>query len=204
MNSLLCKSESPSKSEGKIFPSLTDKEFLYVGHYIDINGNYILKVGTTNDLKRRRTEHTRNYKKSPNYTMPPNGTFEYDFWLPLSKYNTLRYEDRNRALWIEQNIGEFVRNDRFFCPIKPNFVEIHIRKTYIVQLVQKKPPKWWLFCAFRRPFSHARAGFSAFCTVLEDFFAKLCAKLPLDKFPKMWYNSIVQGARLVHQGSTDK
>ena len=33
-----------------------NKEFLYVGHYIDTNGNFILKVGTTNDLKRRQTE----------------------------------------------------------------------------------------------------------------------------------------------------
>ena len=24
-----------------------NKEYLYVGHYIDIDGNYILKVGTT-------------------------------------------------------------------------------------------------------------------------------------------------------------
>lgn len=134
MNSLSCRSESLNNREGN-FPSHPNKEWLYVGHYIDINGNYMLKVGTTNDLKRRRTEHTRNYKKSPNYTMPPNGTFEYDFWLPLSKYNTLRYEDRNRALWIEQNVGEFVRNDRFFCETKPNFVEIRIKKTYIVQLV---------------------------------------------------------------------
>ena len=40
------------------------KEYLYVGHYIDKNGFYILKIGTTNDLKRRAQEHTRNYKKS--------------------------------------------------------------------------------------------------------------------------------------------
>ena len=185
MNSLLCKSESPSKSEGKIFPSLTDKEFLYVGHYIDINGNYILKVGTTNDLKRRRTEHTRNYKKSPNYTMPPNGTFEYDFWLPLSKYNTLRYEDKNRELWKSLNIGEFIRNDRFVCTNKPDFVEIAIKKTYIVQLVQKKATFRGGFCAFRRPFPHAGAGFCAFCIVLVVFFANICAKFSLDKFPKM-------------------
>ena len=38
---------------------MTEKEFLYVGHYIDIDGNYILKIGTTNDLKRRQTEHTQ-------------------------------------------------------------------------------------------------------------------------------------------------
>jgi hypothetical protein len=29
-----------------------NKEYLYVGHYIDDEGNYILKVGTTNDLER--------------------------------------------------------------------------------------------------------------------------------------------------------
>lgn len=110
------------------------KEWLYVGHYWDILGRYILKVGTTNDLKRRKREHNLNYKKSPNFTMPQDGSFEYDFVLPLSKYNTLRYEDRNRALWIEQNVGEFVRNDRFFCENKPKTVEIRIKKTYIVEL----------------------------------------------------------------------
>lgn len=111
-----------------------EKEFLYVGHYVDMLGNYILKIGTTNDLDRRRAEHTRNYKKSPNYTMPPNGVFEYDFTLRLSWLNTLRYEKSNRQTWIDENIGEFVRNDRFFCENKPDFVKITIRKTYIVQL----------------------------------------------------------------------
>ena len=33
-----------------------EKEFLYVGHYIDTDGNYILKIGTTNDLRRRAAE----------------------------------------------------------------------------------------------------------------------------------------------------
>ena len=174
MNSLLCKSESRSKSEGIIFPSLIDKEWLYVGHYIDINGNYILKVGTTNDLKRRRTEHTRNYKKSPNYTMPADGTFEYDFYIPLSKYNTLRYEDKNRALWQEQNIGEFVRNDRFFCETKPNFVEIRIKKTYIVQLAQKNRPFGRFFVHFtEKPADFAREGrFLAILYSFRRFFRK--------------------------------
>lgn len=134
MNSPSCRNESQNKGMGHLAPSLSDKEFLYVGHYIDIFGRYMLKVGTTNDLKRRRTEHNRNYKKSPNFTMPQDGSFEYDFYIPLSKYNTLRYEDKNRALWIEQNIGEFVRNDRFFCQTKPDFVTIRIKKEYIVQL----------------------------------------------------------------------
>ena len=111
-----------------------DKEFLYIGHYVDINNNYILKIGTTNDLKRRAKEHTRNYKLSPHYTMPAGATFVYDWSIPLSKYNTLRYEDRNRQAWQEANIGEFVRNDRFILSTIPPTVEIKIRKSYIIAL----------------------------------------------------------------------
>ena len=112
-----------------------EKEFLYVGHYIDTDGNYILKIGTTNDLKRRQTEHTRNYKKSPQYQMPKDGKFEYDWYLKLSKYNTLRYEDRNRKIWQNLGIGEFVRNDRFVVSEELEEVEIKIRKTYKISLV---------------------------------------------------------------------
>lgn len=111
-----------------------EKEYLYVGHYIDRDGNYMLKIGTTNDLDRRRKEHTRNYRKTPNYPLPRNGTFEYDWHIKLSKYNTLRFEDRNRSKWQEKNIGEFVRNDRFLCAVKPTSVEVKIRKTYTIPL----------------------------------------------------------------------
>jgi predicted GIY-YIG superfamily endonuclease len=111
-----------------------DKEFLYIGHYVDINNNYILKIGTTNNLERRAKEHTRNYKLSPHYTMPAGATFIYDWSIPLSKYSTLRYEDSNREKWKIANYGEFVRNDRFCCERKPDFVEVTIRKTYRVAL----------------------------------------------------------------------
>lgn len=111
-----------------------EKEYLYVGHYIDTQGRYILKIGTTNNPKRRAAEHTRNYRRAKNYQMPANSVFEYDWLRPLSKYNTLRYEDRNRELWQKMGIGEFVRNDRFLCPVKPNSVQITIRKTYQIAL----------------------------------------------------------------------
>lgn len=67
--------------------------------------------------------------------MPENSRFEYDWHLPLSKYNTLRYEDVNRAIWQEMGIGRFIRNDRFFCEQKPDMVTITIRKTYTIPLV---------------------------------------------------------------------
>ncbi len=111
------------------------KEFLYIGRYIDTDGNCILKIGTTNDLERRRKEHTRNYRKSPKYTMPPTETFEYDWHLKLSKYNTTRYEDLNRDRWKEEEIGDFVRNDRFNCGASfPQMVTIKIKKTYEIML----------------------------------------------------------------------
>lgn len=107
---------------------------MYVGHYYDTKGRYILKIGTTNDLKRRRTEHTRNYHKTNAYKLPLDAEFVYDWVLPLSKYNTVRFEDRNRQSWQEIGIGEFVRNDRFCCPVKPDKVEVKIRKIYEIIL----------------------------------------------------------------------
>ena len=111
-----------------------EKEFLYVGHYTDTDGKYILKIGTTNNLERRAKEHTRNYRRAKKYTMRKEQKFEYDWHLPLSKYNTLRYEDSNRKEWIERAVGEFVRNDRFVCEEKPVQVIVQIRKEYVVSL----------------------------------------------------------------------
>lgn len=110
------------------------KEYLYVGHYYDVENRYILKIGTTNELERRRKEHTRNYRKAEAYRLPKGQEFIYDWHIKLSKYNTLRFEDRTRQAWQEQHIGEFVRNDRFLCPVKPEKVEVTIRKTYEVPL----------------------------------------------------------------------
>ena len=34
---------------------------LYIGWYVDNGGKYIVKIGTTNDIKRRTYEHNRYY-----------------------------------------------------------------------------------------------------------------------------------------------
>lgn len=114
---------------------MTEKEYFYIGYYFDTNNKFILKVGTTNDLERRRKEHTRNYHRAKNYTLPQNAEFTYVWYIPLSKYNTLRIEDRTRKELTEQGIGKFVRNDRFECETPPDFVNVHIRKTYTVPIV---------------------------------------------------------------------
>ena len=110
------------------------KEWLYVGHYVDIFGNYVLKIGTTNDLCRRQSEHTRNYRKASKHPMPQDAQFAMDWYRPLSKYNTIRFEDRNIAWWQELGLGEYVRNDRFVFAEKPASVCVRIRKEWVVKL----------------------------------------------------------------------
>ena len=107
---------------------------MYVGHYYDTENNYILKIGTTNDLTRRTKEHTRNYRKAVNYTLPKDSDFIMDWFIKLSRYNTHRFEDSNRELWRAAGIGEFIRNDRFLCAVKPLTVNVKIRKVYAVSL----------------------------------------------------------------------
>lgn len=114
---------------------MNEKEYFYVGYYVDIDGKFVLKIGTTNDLKRRQTEHNRNYHRAKTHTLPSESSFLYLWYIALSKYNTLRIEDRTRAELIAQGIGEFVRNDRFVFDTPPDFVEIHIRKTYKISIV---------------------------------------------------------------------
>ena len=114
---------------------MREKEYLYVGYYIDTDGKFILKIGTTNDLTRRRYEHNTNYRKAKAHTMHKDSSFQYLWTLKLSKYNTIRYEDKNREAWQEMGIGHFVRNDRFVLDNVPNSVPVKIRRTYQVALV---------------------------------------------------------------------
>ena len=100
-----------------------EKNFIYVGHYYS-DGDYILKVGTTNNLERRRKEHERRYKKE----------FVYDWYNEVSKYTALRTEDRTRNDWQNTLGGEFIRNDRFRLKEKPTEVRVTIRKEYAIAL----------------------------------------------------------------------
>ena len=114
---------------------MAEKELLYVGTYKDTDGNKILKIGTTNDLNRRRYEHNTNYRRAKIHTMPKEESFEYIWTHKLSKYNTLRYEDRNKKMWQEMGIGEFIKNDRFVNAETLCEVDVKIRKTYKVALI---------------------------------------------------------------------
>lgn len=168
-----------------------EKEYLYVGYYIDTDGNFILKIGTTNDLDRRRYEHNHNYRKATAHTMPKENSFTYIWTHKLSKYNTLRYEDRNRELWQEMEIGEFIRNDRFVLCKMPKFVPIKIRKTYQIEL-----PLGGSFCTFytnlRRSLTGVATGIRHFAQIQQFFLVKFCAIFHLAISRNVWYNNSVK------------
>lgn len=111
-----------------------EKQWIYVGHYWTIEGKFVLKIGTTNDLCRRQSEHTRNYRKAPKLQMPQDQQFIMDWYRPLSKYNTVRYEDRNIYDWKLQNFGEYVRNDRFVFDEPPAQATVKIKKDWVVAI----------------------------------------------------------------------
>lgn len=112
------------------------KEYFYIGHYVDTEGNYVLKIGTTGNLDRRAKEHNRNYARAKTHTLGIGEEFTYDWWIPLSKYNTLRVEDNTRDSFISCGFGHFVANDRFVFPMaeKPTHLYIGVRKSYRVVL----------------------------------------------------------------------
>jgi predicted GIY-YIG superfamily endonuclease len=111
-----------------------NKEFYYVGHYITEDGKYVLKPGTTNDLRRRRSEHNSDYRKTPNFRIKEGTYFVYDWFIPLSKYTTLRIEDLVKDEFKAKGFGFYQNNDRFIFDEKPSEITIKIRKEYHIAL----------------------------------------------------------------------
>lgn len=110
-----------------------NKEFLYLGHYQDDNGNYILKIGTTKNLNKRLKEHNIYYKSAKYHPMKENSNFVYDWYIQLSHDNTLKYESEFKKL-MQQAGAKYLRNDRFIFQRKPKKVFITIKKTYEITL----------------------------------------------------------------------
>jgi hypothetical protein len=58
----------------------------------------------------------------------------YDWFIPLSKYNTLRIEDRVKDHYKEIGFGVYLDNDRFIFDEKPKSCFVTIRNTYEITL----------------------------------------------------------------------
>ena len=108
------------------------KKWLYVGGYTDINDNFILKIGSTNNLERRKKEHMKNYQKSKKHQMV--GEFSYYWAIPLSKYSVERYEESIKENFKNLSFGKYVPKDRFAFKKKPKKIIIKIKKNYTISL----------------------------------------------------------------------
>lgn len=109
------------------------KEYLYLGHYYDTNGDYILKIGTTNDLKRRLLQHNQYYPRANKSPMRENEKFVYDWHLKLSHDNTLKYENIFKEM-MKASKADYIANDRFRYKRKPKKIYVTIKKVYEVEL----------------------------------------------------------------------
>lgn len=110
------------------------KEYLYIGHYIDVNDKYVLKVGTTDNPKRRQKQHNRYYPNADKHPMKQGTIFQYDWKHKLSHANTLKYEALIKEDIKAAEVAEYVANDRFVFEKKPDKIYLQIRKTWEVEL----------------------------------------------------------------------
>lgn len=102
------------------------KEFFYIGIAHTLKEHYrIIKIGTTNDLTRRRGEHRRKSDyKNPNFSL---NDFEYVQTFALAKSTTLALESSIREQlreMIEQD-EVFQKNDRFII-MHNEEIQIHV------------------------------------------------------------------------------
>lgn len=112
-----------------------EKEWLYIGYYYDEDNNFILKVGTTNNLEVRKKQHDNYYRnKASHNKMPKENEFHYLWSWQFSKYTTHRLEDETKEKWKALGFGEYVNNDRFLCAEIPQEVEVKVRKTYTIEV----------------------------------------------------------------------
>jgi hypothetical protein len=107
-----------STSKGK--DNLKNKQYIYFCR-IGEPADRLFKIGTTNNIKRRMSEHKRSYKKD----IEVLGVIEV-----TSKYTTLRVEEQTIEKWKMNEGWEYHRNDRFTIPPEVTEVTIKVKKEY--------------------------------------------------------------------------
>lgn len=101
----------------------TGNDYQYV-YFIRIGkpSNRLFKIGTTCEPIRRMKEHAKNYQAEITvlWLSPPL----------LSRYTTLRVEDRMREQWKKLEGWGYERLDRFYIPKNVKTISIKIKKEY--------------------------------------------------------------------------
>lgn len=83
----------------------------------------LYKIGTTNNIQRRMTQHERYYKKPVTIIWVSR---EY------SKYTTLRVEEQTINKWKEMAGFQYIRNDRFIIDPSIREVSVKVRKEWVI------------------------------------------------------------------------
>lgn len=110
-----------------------EKEFFYLGFYIDTENNFLLKYGTTCELPRRRREHRKSNLTLKNHPACQNFPFEYVWHISLSKANTLKLENDFRNQAKELGFYKHIQNDRIILEQElPEFITIKVKKEYVI------------------------------------------------------------------------
>jgi len=106
----------------KAFLDSDEKGYLY---FIRI-GQDVYKIGTACDVLRRMIQHCKYYENEI-----------YILWIspPLSKYTTLRIEERTKKIWKTFEGWEYKNNDRFIIPDNVKELTIKIKKDYSFSIV---------------------------------------------------------------------
>lgn len=97
--------------------------FLQIGEPKD--NKRIVKIGTTNNIKRRMSQELRQYEEDI-----------LILWIssPYTKYTTLRVEDKTKAVWKEFSDWKYIPNDRFEVPADITDFKITVRKDWDISL----------------------------------------------------------------------
>lgn len=101
-------------------------EFLYfiqIGEVRD--GLRLVKIGTTNNVRRRMGEELRQYDE--NITV---------LWVspPYAKYTTRRIEDMMKEDWRKREGFVYIPNDRFLIPASVKTIDITVRNTFTITI----------------------------------------------------------------------
>lgn len=101
-----------------------DKGYNYILR-LHKNGETIIKIGTTNNMKRRLYEHLGQYKANISV-----------LWISpeYSKYTTLKVEDDNKKMYKKRKNWRYIRNDRFAIPENTTEIVVTVRKEYRIKI----------------------------------------------------------------------
>lgn len=88
-------------------------------------GKRIVKIGTTNNIKRRMSQELRQYKQ--NITI---------LWVSpaYTKYTTLRVEDKMKNVWKSYSDWRYIPNDRFEVPEDITGFTITVRRDWPIEI----------------------------------------------------------------------